>query len=108
MGSNPTLSAATAPPTLVLAGILVRVERVVVLGRGGAGKSVAAARLGELTGLPVIELDQHFWRPGLTAMAPNDWVRVQHDLAARGRWILDGDLGPYDGPPLGWRRLTRC
>lgn len=36
------------------------VERVVVLGRGGAGKSTAAVELGCLTGLPVVELDKHF------------------------------------------------
>ena len=42
-------------------GILAVVERVVVLGRGGAGKSTAAAELGRITGLPVVELDAHFW-----------------------------------------------
>lgn len=39
-------------------------KRVVILGRGGAGKSTLAARLGEITGLPVIELDKSFWRAG--------------------------------------------
>lgn len=68
------------------------------MGRGGAGKSTAAAQLGQITGLPVIELDQHFWHPGLAPMSPDDWTYVQHDLAASGRWIMDGDLGPYDAP----------
>ena len=73
-------------------------ERVVVLGRGGAGKSTAAAQLGRLTGLPVIELDRHFWSVDLTPMGTDDWVRTQCELAAPDRWILDGDLGPYDAP----------
>jgi adenylate kinase family enzyme len=72
------------------------VNRVVVLGRGAAGKSTAARRLGSMTGLPVIELDEHFWRPGLVATPHDEWVRVQRDLAAAERWIMDGDLGPYD------------
>ena len=48
----------------VLQGVVgskVTVRRVVVLGRGGAGKSVVALRIGELARLPVTELDQKFW-----------------------------------------------
>lgn len=37
------------------------------MGPGAAGKSTLAACLGEITGLPVIELDKPFWRPGLAA-----------------------------------------
>lgn len=71
-------------------------RRVVILGRGAAGKSVLAARLGEITGLPVIELDRFFWRPGLAATPPAQWAEVQRGLARGESWIMDGDLGPYD------------
>ncbi|MGW4365356.1 adenylate kinase [Nocardia takedensis] len=71
-------------------------RRVVVLGRGGAGKSVLAARLATLTGLPVVELDKYFWSPDLRPLPPREWARVQSRLADEPRWILDGDLGPYD------------
>jgi hypothetical protein len=76
----------------------VAVQRVVVLGRGGAGKSVTAARLGQLTGLPVIKLDTLFWSPELVPLPKGVWVELQRELAARERWIMDGDLGPYDVP----------
>jgi hypothetical protein len=72
------------------------VRRVVVLGRGGAGKSVLARQIGELTGLPVIELDSLFWQPGLTTADPAEWAERQRELTRREAWILDGDLGPYD------------
>jgi hypothetical protein len=71
-------------------------KRVVVLGRGGAGKSTASVRLGQLTGLPVIELDKLFWGPGLAAMSADDWLEAQREPAAACEWIMDGDLGPYD------------
>jgi hypothetical protein len=71
-------------------------KRIVIFGRGGAGKSVASICLGQLTGLPVIELDKLFWGPGLAAMSADDWLQAQRELAATSEWIMDGDLGPYD------------
>jgi hypothetical protein len=71
-------------------------KRVLVLGRGGAGKSALARQFGEVTGLPVIELDTLFWRDGLTAMDAARWAAVQQELVQRDTWIIDGDLGPYD------------
>jgi len=71
-------------------------KRVVVLGRGASGKSTLAVRLGEITGLPVIELDKLFWRPGLVATPRDEWAVVQRQLVAKDGWIMDGDLGPYD------------
>jgi adenylate kinase family enzyme len=72
------------------------VQRVVIVGPGAAGKSVLAARLGLLTGLPVIELDRLFWRAGLAPAPRGEWAAAQRDLTAQPRWIMDGDLGPYD------------
>jgi adenylate kinase family enzyme len=71
-------------------------KRIVILGRGASGKSTLARRLGEVTGLPVIELDKLFWQSGLTATHRDQWVSLQENLIAEDRWILDGDLGPYD------------
>ena len=42
-------------------------RRVIIVGPGAAGKSTLAVRLAEITGIPVIELDTLFWRPGLAA-----------------------------------------
>jgi adenylate kinase family enzyme len=76
------------------------VRRVVVLGRGGAGKSTLARRLGALTGLPVVELDKHFWSPDLTPLTREQWAARQRELVRRPEWIMDGDLGPYDVPEV--------
>jgi adenylate kinase family enzyme len=71
-------------------------QRVLVLGRGGAGKTTFAGRLSSLTGLPLTELDQVVWQDGLRPLSRERWVEVQQRLSAGDRWILDGDLGPYD------------
>jgi adenylate kinase family enzyme len=71
-------------------------KRVVILGRGASGKSTLAKCLGEITQLPVIELDKVFWRPGLAATSREQWVVVQEKLVEEEGWIMDGDLGSYD------------
>jgi len=71
-------------------------KRVVVFGPGASGKSTLAVHLGRITGLPVIELDKVFWRPGLVATPRDQWVKIQQGLVREDEWILDGDLGPYD------------
>ena len=72
-------------------------RRVVILGRGASGKSTLARRLGDITGLPVIEVDKVFWQAGLIATPREQWVVMQEKLVAWDRWIMDGDLGPHDG-----------
>ena len=71
-------------------------RRVVILGRGGAGKSTLARRLGDITGLPVVELDKIFWRSGLLPTPRDEWVQLQQKMVREEKWIMDGDLGPYD------------
>ena len=71
-------------------------KRVLILGPGASGKSTLAARLGELTDLPVIELDKVFWQPGLLPTPRDQWVELQQKLVDEDQWIIDGDLGPYD------------
>lgn len=71
-------------------------RRVVIIGPGGSGKSTLAVKLGEITELPVVELDKVFWRPGLVETPRDEWVAIQQRLVEKNEWILVGDLGPYD------------
>ena len=71
-------------------------DRVVIFGRGGSGKSTLARGLANATQLPLIELDKEFWNDQLDVMPRAQWAQRQHELANADRWIMDGDLGPYD------------
>ncbi len=71
-------------------------KRIVILGPGASGKSTLAAHLGDITGLPVIELDKVFWQSGLVATPRDQWRKIQQMLVEKDGWIMDGDLGPYD------------
>ena len=72
------------------------VDRVLVLGRGGAGKSVLAQALGAKIDAEVIELDKVFWNDALEPLTTDEWSDRQRVLAQESRWVMDGDLGPYD------------
>lgn len=66
-------------------------QRVLVIGSGGAGKSTFAKRLGECTGLPVIHLDALFWQPGWVETDRGEWAARVDELLRLDRWIMDGN-----------------
>jgi adenylate kinase family enzyme len=67
-------------------------RRVVIIGPGGSGKSTLAVKLGEITELPVVELDKVFWRPGLVETPRDEWVAIQQRLGGEER--MDPSRGP--------------
>lgn len=69
-------------------------QRVLVIGHCGAGKSTLATRLGAMLDLPVIHLDRHFWNPGWVETERGAWREKVRKLVSGERWIIDGN---YDG-----------
>ena len=66
-------------------------NRVMVVGNAGAGKSTFARRLGGKFALPVLHLDSHFWRPGWEIPEPVAWRQHLAALAASPAWVMDGN-----------------
>lgn len=66
-------------------------QRIAVVGSGGAGKSTFATELGRQLAVPVIHLDEHYWQPGWVETATEEWRDRQRKLLASDRWIVDGN-----------------
>ncbi len=66
-------------------------RRVLVDGMMGAGKSTFALALAAKTGLPVIHLDPHYWKPGWVRPSDDEWRERQRALLAGEYWIIDGN-----------------
>jgi adenylate kinase family enzyme len=66
-------------------------QRIVILGIPGAGKSTFARRLGEKLDLPVYHLDRYFWSPGWKASTQERFETTLRELLDREQWILDGN-----------------
>lgn len=78
-------------------------QRILVIGSGGAGKSTFAAQLAQRTGLPLVYLDRHYWRAGWIEPSQDEWLATVDELVAGERWIMDGNFGGTMK-----RRLAAC
>ncbi len=66
-------------------------QRIIVIGIPGAGKSTFARTLGEQLDLPVFHLDRYFWNPGWKASSREVFNEKLTQLLEQDRWILDGN-----------------
>ena len=67
-------------------------ERIMIIGCGGAGKSTLARQLGEKTGLPVVHLDKLFWHPGWVESTKEEMDAKIMQALAQPQWIMDGNF----------------
>jgi adenylate kinase family enzyme len=66
-------------------------QRVLVIGIPGAGKSTLSRKLARRTGLPLIHLDKEFWQPGWKVTPHEQWRPKVAALVAREAWVMDGN-----------------
>jgi len=66
-------------------------QRVLVIGMAGSGKSTFSRALSEKTGLPVIHMDLHYWKPGWVEPSDDEWREAQRRVLAGDAWIADGN-----------------
>ena len=68
-------------------------QRIMVIGCCGAGKSTFSQQLSEINGLEIIHLDQYYWQPNWVATESIEWKNTIAQLSAKSSWIMDGNYG---------------
>lgn len=77
-------------------------RRAIVTGQAGSGKSAFSRGLAAKTGLPLVHLDLHFWKPGWTAPPDEEWVAKQREVLGGEAWIADGNYPDTLDLRLAW------
>ena len=67
-------------------------ERIVIIGCGGAGKSTLARQLGEKLDIPVVHLDKLFWKPGWVEVPKEEFDELHRQELSKDKWIMDGNF----------------
>lgn len=66
-------------------------ERVIVIGCPGAGKSTFARALHQATDLPLFYLDQIWHRPDKSTLSEEEFDAALANILKQPRWIIDGN-----------------
>lgn len=66
-------------------------RKVLIIGSCGAGKSVIAKKFSEKLNLPLISLDQYYWKPGWIRPSREEWRNKVMELTKKDKWIMDGN-----------------
>lgn len=78
-------------------------EKIMIIGSPGAGKSTFARRLKEATGLPLYYLDAIWHRSDQTTLSKEEFDAKLKEIVCKERWIIDGNYQRTLG-----LRLERC
>jgi adenylate kinase family enzyme len=78
-------------------------NRILVIGCCGSGKSTFAQKLAAHTGLPLVYLDQLFWKPGWVESSQEEFDAALGSALKAPQWIIDGNYSRT----LPWR-LEAC
>lgn len=67
-------------------------ERILIIGCPGAGKSTFARMLSEKTGLPLVHLDKLYWRGDWEHIARDEFDILLQSELEKPQWIIDGNF----------------
>ncbi|KJC60020.1 DNA topology modulation protein [Bradyrhizobium sp. LTSPM299] len=75
-------------------------QRVLVMGSSGSGKSTFARGLSDITGIPTVSIDALFWKPGWVESEREEFQRRMTEAVQQPRWIMDGNFTTHGAGEL--------
>ena len=67
-------------------------ERILIIGNAGAGKSTFGVRLAKKLNLPLVHLDRLYWRGNWEHLSREEFDAVLQMELDKPRWIMDGNF----------------
>jgi adenylate kinase family enzyme len=79
-------------------------QRVVVVGPPGSGKTTVGAEIGKRLGVPHTQLDSLWWDPNWTEAGHETFRARLEPLVTGDRWVLDGNYVGAGSADIAWPR----
>jgi adenylate kinase family enzyme len=67
-------------------------QRVLVMGCSGSGKSTFGRQLADKLRLPFVPIDRIYWQPGWREPKPEDFSAMMTIEAEKPAWVIDGNF----------------
>ena len=100
-------------------------QRIMIVGLPGAGKSTFARKLAHALQLPCYSIDRYYWKPNWKKYTVPEWMEIHRSLIEQPAWVIEGcaikssfmerfarsELVIYFKIPRGiclWRMVKRC
>lgn len=75
-------------------------QRILIVGRSGTGKSTLARKIGVRLRLPVIHLDRYYFHPGWQPIEAETFAATVAELAGGDRWVIEGNYSSHMAPRI--------
>lgn len=79
-------------------------QRVVVVGSSGSGKTTVARELAGILDAPHLELDSVFHRDGFADEAHDEFLPILKEFTSGDRWVVDGNYTSHGTGDVVWPR----
>jgi len=66
-------------------------QRILILGPSGSGKSYLGRMLGVKLDLNILHLDYYFWKPDWKTPTSEKWNEILVNLLNKRKWVMDGN-----------------
>ena len=66
-------------------------EKILIIGCPGSGKSTLSKKINKMTKIPLYHLDLIYWKDDKTNIDKNEFISVLSDILKKDEWIIDGN-----------------
>jgi len=67
-----------------------KMEKAILIGPPGAGKSYLSKQLAKMTNIPLYHLDMLFWKENWQNVSREEFIEIQNTITNTNKWIIDG------------------
>ena len=83
-----------------ISGRVVSMEKIVIIGSAGAGKSTLARKLSSKLSIKVVHLDRVFWKPGWKEKPRDTRIDILQQIVREDQWVIEGTYLSSSEPRL--------